>query len=107
MLDEAEVNSVTEGFTGLIRLAWVTIGTLTKQTPDVTAVKATVEDDSILYLCLNRACDRDVFGFLNTHIFETAAFQVFLSSSCLIFHLAFSQNASCCIFRKAKRDLTV
>lgn len=75
MLDEAEVNSVTEGFTGLIRLAWVTIGTLTKQTPDVTAVKATVEDDSILYLCLNRACDRDVFGFLNTHIFETAAFQ--------------------------------
>lgn len=81
-MDASEFDAMTEGFTGIIRLAWVIIRTLNKQIPEVTAIGSTLEDDEIQCLCLNQVWDHDVFGFLNAQVFETPAFQVFFIFLC-------------------------
>ncbi|KAG0583450.1 hypothetical protein KC19_3G136800 [Ceratodon purpureus] len=75
IMDVSEFTVNTEGFTGIVRLAWVLIRSTSKQIREVNAIGSTVGDDEILRLCLNRACDNDLFGFLNTRVFETIAFQ--------------------------------
>lgn len=94
-MDVSEFNSNTEGFTGIIRLAWVIIQTISKQIPEVTEVGSTVEADGVLRLCLNRACDHDLFGFLNSQVFETAAFQVLLNFLCARFNWLLSNRCNC------------
>lgn len=81
-MDASDFNAMTEGFTGIIRLAWVINRTLNKEIPEVTGIGSTLEDDEIQCVCLNRAWDHDIFGFLNAQVFETAAFQVFFSFLC-------------------------
>ena len=81
-MDVSGFNVDIEGFTGIVRLAWVIVRTISKQISEVTAVGSTVEDDGILRLCLNRACDHDLFGFLRSRVFETATFQVFFNFLC-------------------------
>ena len=92
IMDVSEFTVNTEGFTGIVRLAWVLIRSTSKQIREVNAIGSTVGDDEILRLCLNRACDNDLFGFLNTRVFETIAFQVFFDS------LAQIPIQSCCKF---------
>lgn len=87
-MDASEFNAMTEGFTGIIRLAWVIIRTLNKEIPEAIATGSTLEDDAIQ--CLNRVWEHDMFGFLNAQVFETAAFQVFFSFR-FSFQVAFLQ----------------
>lgn len=79
ILDVSELKPLTEGFLEVIRLAWVTSRMIAKQATEVTKIGVYIEDDGVLYQCLNRAYDHDVFGFLSTQVFGTAAFQVFFS----------------------------
>nr|PNR28894.1 hypothetical protein PHYPA_027586 [Physcomitrium patens] len=75
ILDVSELKPLTEGFLEVIRLAWVTSRMIAKQATEVTKIGVYIEDDGVLYQCLNRAYDHDVFGFLSTQVFGTAAFQ--------------------------------
>lgn len=76
LMDAGELNVTAEGFTGVIRFVWAVYLMLTKGALDYSPTGSFSEDDTYSSLCLNRACEHDVFEFFTTRVLQTATFQV-------------------------------
>lgn len=75
LMDAGELNVTAEGFTGVIRFVWAVYLMLTKGALDYSPTGSFSEDDTYSSLCLNRACEHDVFEFFTTRVLQTATFQ--------------------------------
>lgn len=76
-MDAADLGPIAVGFTAVIQFVWAVYLMLTEDGTEGTSTGSSFLDDESSSLCLDRACEQDVFKFLNARVLQSATFQVF------------------------------
>lgn len=83
VMDEADLGPIAVGFTAVIQFVWAVYLMLTEDGTEGTSSGPPFLDDESSSLCLDRACEQNVFEFLNAQVLQSATFQVFFSFAIL------------------------
>jgi nuclear pore complex protein Nup205 len=92
VMDAADLGPIAVGFTAVIQFVWAVYLMLTEDGTEGTSTGSSFSNDESSSLCLDRACEQDVFKFLNARVLQSATFQVFFFVCYLVL------NASSCMF---------